>query len=240
MLVGLFVERPLDGAGACSRSASGAVALFLGVVDARADARPAARARARLAGRAVRRRGRASSRAATRCAIPTRTASTASALMIGLALVTLVGGARGRAADPLRGRGQPGVRRQLRAHRDRQLHPDQRRVASTRCSASRASWSVSGVRAGDGRAFGSRINVTGVEPNVSQVISRSTGSTAARRRRPSSAATARSSSNDYANAHHLARRLAAVASRRRRARGLHLTVRGNHLVRPRAARRSAT
>ena len=29
---------------------------------------------------------------------------------------------------------------------------------------------VSGVRAGDGKAFGSRINVTGVQPNVSQVI----------------------------------------------------------------------
>jgi putative ABC transport system permease protein len=100
---------------------------------------------------------------------PGRTASTASALMIGLALVTFVGvlaaGLRSRFTDAV----------------------DQLFVANYAITAtnnfSPISLSsenalrhvpgvtvVSGVRGGDGKAFGSRINVTAVEPNVSRVI----------------------------------------------------------------------
>jgi putative ABC transport system permease protein len=100
---------------------------------------------------------------------PGRTASTASALMIGLALVTFVGvlaaGLRSRFTDAV----------------------DQLFVANYAITAtnnfSPISLSsenalrhvpgvtvVSGVRGGDGQAFGSRIDVTAVEPNVSRVI----------------------------------------------------------------------
>jgi putative ABC transport system permease protein len=101
---------------------------------------------------------------------PARTASTASALMIGLALVTLVG----VLAAGLRTRFQDGVNQAFVANyaitstdnfSPINIAPEEalRRVPGAIV--------VSGVRAGDGQAFGSRINVTGVSPNVSQVIS---------------------------------------------------------------------
>ena len=52
---------------------------------------------------------------------------------------------------------------------------------------------VVGVRAGDGKAFGSHINVTGVPPNVSQAIKVDWQAGGRARRRRSSGATARSS-----------------------------------------------
>jgi putative ABC transport system permease protein len=101
---------------------------------------------------------------------PSRTASTASALMIGLTLVTLVG----VLAAGLRSRFKDSVN---------QVFVANYAVTATNnftpiSVASEAALhhapgvlAVSGVRAGSGKAFGSRINVTGVSPNVSQVIS---------------------------------------------------------------------
>ena len=100
---------------------------------------------------------------------PARTASTASALMIGLALVTMVG----VLAAGLRTRFEGAVN---------QLFVADYAITNTdnftpiSIAAERAVRDVpgvsvvSGVRAGDGKAFGSQIGVTGVEPNVSRVI----------------------------------------------------------------------
>jgi putative ABC transport system permease protein len=100
---------------------------------------------------------------------PSRTASTASALMIGLALVTLVG----VLAAGLKSRFSGAV--------DKVFVANYAITASNNFSPISVSSEhalrglpgvlvVSGVRAGDGRAFGSHINVTGVDPNVSKVI----------------------------------------------------------------------
>jgi putative ABC transport system permease protein len=101
---------------------------------------------------------------------PSRTASTASALMIGLTLVTLVGvlaaGLRARFSDSVN-----------------QLFVANYAVTATDNftpigTASEASLKrvpgvevVAGVRAGDGRAFGSRVTVSGVPGDVNQVVS---------------------------------------------------------------------
>jgi putative ABC transport system permease protein len=100
---------------------------------------------------------------------PARTASTASALMIGLTLVTLVG----VLAAGLKTRFESGVNHAFIANyavtATDNFTPIS--IASER-ALDRASGvlTVSGVRAGEGKAFGSRINLTGVSPNVSQVI----------------------------------------------------------------------
>ena len=112
---------------------------------------------------------------------PQRTASTASALMIGLALVTLVSRARVGAEDDVQQRRRLGLQGRLRADRDRQLLPDLDRVGASPARRCRASTVVSGVRAGDGKAFGSRINVTGVPPDISEGHRRQLGATARRR-----------------------------------------------------------
>jgi putative ABC transport system permease protein len=101
---------------------------------------------------------------------PARTASTASALMIGLALVTLVG----VLAAGLRTRFQDAVNRLFVANyaitATNNFTPIS--IASEQAVARVPGvLVVSGVRAGAGRAFGSRVNVTGVAPNVSRVIS---------------------------------------------------------------------
>jgi putative ABC transport system permease protein len=100
---------------------------------------------------------------------PARTASTAAALMIGLALVTLVGV----------------LAAGLKAHFDSTVHQEfvaNYAVTSTNnfspigVASENALRRVpgvlvdTGVRAGAGKAFGSRINVTGVDGNVGQVI----------------------------------------------------------------------
>jgi putative ABC transport system permease protein len=101
---------------------------------------------------------------------PARTASTASALMIGLALVTLVG----VLAAGLRTRFEDSVNRVFVANyavtATNNFSPISlasegalRRVPGVEV--------VSGVRAGTGRAFGSTINLTGLEPQASRVIS---------------------------------------------------------------------
>jgi putative ABC transport system permease protein len=100
---------------------------------------------------------------------PARTASTASALMIGLALVTLVG----VLAAGLRSRFQDGVNQAFVANYAVTATNNFSPISTASEQALRhvpGVLVVSGVRAGDGKAFGSRINVTGVEPNVSQVI----------------------------------------------------------------------
>jgi putative ABC transport system permease protein len=101
---------------------------------------------------------------------PSRTASTASALMIGLALVTLVGvlaaGLKSRFGDAV----------------DQVFVANYAVTASDNFTPISVSSEnalhhvpgvlvVSGVRAGDGKAFGSKINITGVSGDVSRVIS---------------------------------------------------------------------
>jgi putative ABC transport system permease protein len=100
---------------------------------------------------------------------PARTASTASALMIGLALVTFVG----VLAAGLRTRFERDVNEVFTANyaltASNNFSPIS--VASANAVASVPGVEVvSGVRAGEGRAFKSRINVTGVTPDVSKVI----------------------------------------------------------------------
>ncbi|HEV3229169.1 MAG TPA: FtsX-like permease family protein [Solirubrobacteraceae bacterium] len=101
---------------------------------------------------------------------PARTASTAAALMIGLALVTLVG----VLAAGLRTRFENSVNSVFVANYAL-TSTDNFTPISTASSGALTHVPgvqvVSGVRGGQGRAFGSRINVTGVAPNVSEVIS---------------------------------------------------------------------
>jgi putative ABC transport system permease protein len=101
---------------------------------------------------------------------PARTASTASALMIGLALVTFVG----TLAAGLRTRSKDNVNQAFIAN---YAVTATNNFAPIGVASARALEHVPGVllvssvRAGDGRAFGKRINVTGVSANVGQVIS---------------------------------------------------------------------
>jgi putative ABC transport system permease protein len=100
---------------------------------------------------------------------PARTASTAAALMIGLALVTLVG----VLAD--------GLKTHFRGSVDQAFVANYAVTATNNftpigLASERALRHVpgvledTGVRAGDGKAFGSRINVTAVDPSVNRVI----------------------------------------------------------------------
>ena len=100
---------------------------------------------------------------------PARTASTASALMIGLALVTLVG----VLAAGLRARFENSVNQVFVANYAITATNNFSPISLASEKAVRRTpgvLAVSGVRAGDGRAFGSHINVTGVAPDVSEVI----------------------------------------------------------------------
>ena len=100
---------------------------------------------------------------------PARTASTASALMIGLALVTLVG----VLAAGLKTRFASAVEKVFVANYAVTATNNFSPISVASENAVRGVpgvEAVSGVRVGIGRAFGSRINVTGVDPNVSQVI----------------------------------------------------------------------
>ncbi|MDQ6776314.1 MAG: ABC transporter permease [Actinomycetota bacterium] len=100
---------------------------------------------------------------------PARTASTASALMIGLALVTFVG----VLAAGLRSRFEGSVNQLFIANYAVTATNNFTPISVASADALRTVPGVqviSGVRAGDGRAFGSRVNVTGVAANVGQVI----------------------------------------------------------------------
>jgi putative ABC transport system permease protein len=100
---------------------------------------------------------------------PARTASTASALMIGLALVTLVA----VLAAGLRSRFEGAVNQLFVADYALTATNNFSPIGTSSAAALArvpGVTVVSSVRAGDGKAFGSRINVTGVQPNVSRVI----------------------------------------------------------------------
>ena len=100
---------------------------------------------------------------------PARTASTASALMIGLALVTLVA----VLAAGLRSRFEGAVNQLFVADYALTATNNFSPIGTSSAAALARTPGVtvvSSVRAGDGEAFGSHINVTGVQPNVSRVI----------------------------------------------------------------------
>ncbi|MBX5475194.1 MAG: ABC transporter permease, partial [Thermoleophilia bacterium] len=168
MLVGLFV----GGLSTTQRLLAigvGAAAVFLGVAMlAKTLVPPLARVlgapAARLGGAAgVLARGNAMRN-------PTRTASTASALMIGLALVTLVS----VLAAGLKTRFESSVNSLFRADYALTSTDNFSPISVASAEALRRAPGVqvvSGVRAGSGRAFGKRIGVTGVDPDVSKVIS---------------------------------------------------------------------
>jgi putative ABC transport system permease protein len=100
---------------------------------------------------------------------PSRTASTASALMIGLTLVTLVG----VLAAGLRSRFQDSVNQMFVANYAITATDNFTPIGVASENALRGVPGVTvvaGVRGGRGRAFGSKINVTAVPPDVSKVI----------------------------------------------------------------------
>jgi putative ABC transport system permease protein len=100
---------------------------------------------------------------------PSRTASTAAALMIGLALVTAVA----VLAQGLRNQFEGAVRAEF--HADYAVTGQNVFIPTSTESAAALRKSgipsaVAGVRAGNGRAFGKTIQVTGVEPALSQML----------------------------------------------------------------------
>jgi len=132
---------------------------------------------------------------------PSRTASTASALMIGLTLVTLVA----VLAAGLKTTFEDSVNKLFSA--DYALTSENgftpTSIASERALRGvRGIDVVSGVRAGEGRVFGDRIGVTAVEPNVGTVIDLkwTEGSTATPAQLGRDGAFV---SKDYAKSHHL-------------------------------------
>jgi putative ABC transport system permease protein len=101
---------------------------------------------------------------------PARTASTAAALMIGLALVTTVG----VLAAGLKAHFNGSIQQVFVADYFVTSTDNFTPIGVASENALRRVPGVlvdTGVRAGDGRAFGSRINVTGVDPVISQVVS---------------------------------------------------------------------
>jgi putative ABC transport system permease protein len=167
MLVGLFV----GGLSTKVRLLSlgiGALAVFVGVAMLAPTLVPPI---ARVLGWPAMRWGGAPGRLARGNSIrnPSRTASTASALMIGVTLVTLVS----VLAAGIKSTFSDSVNKLFTA--DYAL-TSQNGFTPTSVAPEKALnhvpgvLVVSGVRAGAAKAFGSRINVTGVEPNVSKVI----------------------------------------------------------------------
>jgi putative ABC transport system permease protein len=168
MLIGLFVSGLSTGLRLLAIGI-GAAVLFLGVAMLAPKLVPPL---VRVLGWPAARFGGAAGRLAQSNAVrnPARTASTASALMIGLALVTFVG----VLAAGLRTRFEASVNQVFIANYAVTASDNFTPISVASADALRRVPGVevvSGVRAGDGRAFGSRINVTGVDPNVSQVIS---------------------------------------------------------------------
>ena len=199
MLVGLLVSS-LSTAPRLLAIGVGALALFLGVAMLAPTLVP--RLVRVLGWPATKLGGSAGSLARSNAARnPARTASTASALMIGLALVTLVG----VLAAGLKSRFETSVDQVFVANYAVTATNNFSPISLASENAVRrvpGVQAVSGVRAGTGRAFGSRINVTGVNPNVSQVIKvkwRFGGPQTPARLGPDGAFV----SNDYANAQHL-------------------------------------
>jgi putative ABC transport system permease protein len=167
LLVGLLVSGLSTGVRLISLGV-GTVALFIGVAMLAPTLVPPL---VRVLGWPATRIGGASGKLARGNAArnPGRTASTASALMIGLALVTLVG----VLAAGLRSRFSDAVDQLFVANYAITAENNFSPISLSSENALRhvpGVLVVSGVRAGEGKAFGSRINVTGVSPNVSEVI----------------------------------------------------------------------
>jgi putative ABC transport system permease protein len=168
MLVGLFV----GGLSTTNRLLAigvGAAAIFLGVAMLAKTLVPPL---ASVLGWPARRFGGAAGALARGNAMrnPQRTASTASALMIGLALVTLVS----VLAAGLKTRFESAVNQLFSADYALTATDNFSPISIASANALRkvpGVTVVSGVRAGEGRAFGNRIGLTGVSPDVSKVIS---------------------------------------------------------------------
>ena len=148
--------------------AIGAVALFLGVAMLAPKLVPPL---ARVLGWPAKRFDGAAGALARGNAVrnPARTASTASALMIGLGVVTLVG----VLAAGLRTQFDSAVNELFVANYAVTASDNFTPIGVEAENALRRVPGVvvvSGVRAGEGKAFGSRINVTAVDPGVSKVI----------------------------------------------------------------------
>ncbi len=154
---------------------------------------------------------------------PQRTASTASALMIGLALVTLVS----VLAAGLKTRFESAVNSVFGANyaltATDNFSPIS--IASANAVAKLPGvTTVSGVRAGDGRAFGKRVGVTGVSGDIANVIT--VPWQAGSQQTPSQlGANGAFVDKDYASAHHLAVGTP-LAVETPTGRTLHLVVRG--------------
>ena len=167
MLVGLLVSSLSTGLRLLSLGV-GAVALFIGVAMLAPKLVPPL---VRVLGWPASRMGGSAGRLAqgNSARNPARTASTASALMIGLALVTLVG----VLAAGLRTGFKSNVNKAFVANYAITATNNFSPISLASEHAMRGVpgvTSVVGVRAGDGRAFGSHINVTGVPPNASEAI----------------------------------------------------------------------
>jgi putative ABC transport system permease protein len=147
----------------------GAAALFLGVAMLAPRLVPAL---VRVLGWPAQRFGGAAGSLARANSIrnPARTASTASALMIGLALVTFVG----VLAAGLRTRFERSVDESFVANYALTASNNFSPISTASANAVTSVPGVevvSGVRSGTGRALGSKVSVTGVSPDVGQVIS---------------------------------------------------------------------
>jgi putative ABC transport system permease protein len=167
MLVGLFASGLSTGMRLLAIGV-GAAALFVGVSMLGAKLVPPL---ARVLGWPAARFGGAAGSLARRNAMrdPARTASTASALMIGLALVTLVG----VLAAGLRSRFEDSINQLFVADYALTATDNFTPIGTASADALRGVPGVtvvSGVRAGQGRAFRSHITVTGVAPDIGRVI----------------------------------------------------------------------
>ena len=134
---------------------------------------------------------------------PSRTASTAAALMIGLALVTVVAVlAQGLKCASSRAPSSRSSTPTTRSPRRTASLPTG--VDSTEAiRRSGVATVVAGVRAGDGRAFGKTIQVTGVEPEHLADDRDSTGRRARTRRSTRLGANGAIADKGYAKTHHL-------------------------------------
>jgi putative ABC transport system permease protein len=199
MLVGLFVSGLSTGQRLLAIGV-GAGALFLGVAMVAPKLVPAL---ARVLGWPATRIGGSAGKLARANAArnPARTAATASALMIGLALVTLVG----VLAAGLRTRFQDSVNQVFVANYAVTATNNFSPISIASANALThvpGVLVVSGVRAGQGRAFGSTASVTGVAPDISQVIS--VGWQAGGPQTPGQLGSDGTFvSKDFANSHHL-------------------------------------
>ena len=137
---------------------------------------------------------------------------------------------RARAGDQgaVRGRRQQRVPRRLRAHLAERLHADRRSTRPRRSASPASRRVVAGVRAGDGRAFGKTIQVTGVDPGISKMLRAQLEGRARTRRSTTLGLHGAIVDKGYAKNHHLTRRLADPARDARR-----------EVPRPAGARRSS-